>query len=49
LNGTKSADDDKRGFYSVSAHLWAECVWMGDYYTHKDMMSFLRAEMLFTF
>jgi hypothetical protein len=33
----------------VSAHLWAECVWMGDYYTHKDMMSFLRAEMLFTF
>ena len=33
----------------VSAHLWSEFVWMGDYYTHKDMMSFLRAEMLFTF
>ncbi len=33
----------------VSAHLWSEFVWMGDYYTHKDMASFLRAEMLFTF
>jgi len=33
----------------VSAHLWAEFVWMGDYYTHNDMMSFLRAEVVFTF
>jgi hypothetical protein len=33
----------------VSAHLWSEFVWMGDYYTHKDMMTFLRAEVLLTF
>jgi hypothetical protein len=33
----------------VSAHLWSEFVWMGDYYTHKDLMTFLRAEVLFTF
>ena len=33
----------------VSAHLWSEFVWMGDYYTHRDMMTFFRAEMLFTF
>jgi hypothetical protein len=33
----------------VSAHLWAEFVWMGDYYTHQDLMSFLRAEVLLTF
>jgi hypothetical protein len=33
----------------VSAHLWSEFVWMGDYYTHKDLMTFLRAEILLTF
>jgi hypothetical protein len=33
----------------VSAHLWSEFVWMGDYYTHRDMMTFLRAEVLYTF
>ena len=33
----------------VSAHLWAECVWMGDYYQHRDLMTFLRGEVLFTF
>jgi hypothetical protein len=33
----------------VSAHLWAELVWMGDYYQNRDLMSFLRAEVLFTF
>ena len=33
----------------VSGHLWAEFVWMGDYYTHRDMMTFLRAEVMMTF
>jgi hypothetical protein len=33
----------------ISAHLWAELVWMGDYYVKRDMMSFLRAEVMFTF
>ncbi len=33
----------------VSAHLWAEFVWMGDYYQHQDLMSFFRAEVLLTF
>jgi hypothetical protein len=33
----------------VSGHLWTEFVWMGDYYTHNDLMTFLRAELLFTF
>jgi hypothetical protein len=33
----------------VSAHLWAEFVWMGDYYQQRDLMTFLRAELLFTF
>ena len=33
----------------VSAHLWAEFVWMGDYYQQRDLMSFLRGEVLFTF
>ena len=33
----------------LSAHLWAEFVWMGDYYQQKDLMSFLRGEVLLTF
>ena len=33
----------------ISTHLWAEFLWMGDYYTHQDAMTFLRAEVLFTF
>lgn len=33
----------------VSAHLWGEFVWMGDFYKQRDLMSFLRAEVLFTF
>jgi hypothetical protein len=32
----------------VSGHLWSEFVWMGDYYTNKELMSFLRAEVLLT-
>jgi len=33
----------------VSAHLWGEFIWMGNYYKQQDLMSFLRAEVLFTF
>jgi hypothetical protein len=33
----------------LSAHLWGEFVWMGDYYVKRDLMSFLRAELLLTF
>jgi hypothetical protein len=33
----------------MSAHLWSEFVFMGDYYVSKQMMTFLRAEVLFTF
>jgi hypothetical protein len=33
----------------VSAHLWGEFLWMGDYYAQRDLMSFLRAEVLLTF
>jgi len=33
----------------MSAHLWSEFVWMGDFYAQRDLMSFLRAELLFTF
>jgi hypothetical protein len=55
-----TADGNFRGHYvqavlkhkfndHVSAHLWGELVWNGDYYTHRDLMSFVRAEILFTF
>lgn len=33
----------------VKGHLWAEAVWEGDYYAQRDLMSFLRAEVMFTF
>ncbi|HTY88675.1 MAG TPA: alginate export family protein [Candidatus Acidoferrum sp.] len=33
----------------LSGHLWAEFVWMGDYYTHNNCMTFLRGELLYTF
>jgi hypothetical protein len=33
----------------ISAHLWSEFIWMGDYYTHKELMTFLRAEVNLTF
>jgi hypothetical protein len=29
----------------LSGHLWAECVWQGDFYTHREMLTFLRAEL----
>jgi hypothetical protein len=30
----------------ISGHLWGEFLWMGDYYTQRDTMTFLRAEIL---
>ena len=33
----------------VSGHLWGECLFPGDFYTHQDPMPFLRAEVAFTF
>ncbi|MGA2241168.1 MAG: alginate export family protein [Verrucomicrobiota bacterium] len=33
----------------VSAHLWGEYIWQGDYYSHSDLMTFVRAEVILTF
>lgn len=33
----------------LNGHLWAEMVWPGDYYSTRQTMSFLRAEVLMTF
>jgi hypothetical protein len=33
----------------VSGHLWSEFLLPGDFYVSRDTMSFLRAEMMFTF
>ncbi len=33
----------------LSGHLWGEVVLPGDYYTSRDMMTFLRAEIMLTF
>ena len=33
----------------ISAHLWAEAVSQGNYYTRRDLMTFLRAETVFSF
>lgn len=33
----------------LSGHLWSELFFPGDYYVHKDMMDFLRAELSLTF
>jgi hypothetical protein len=32
----------------VSAHLWGECLFPGDFYAHTDPIPFLRAELFFT-
>ena len=34
---------------NISGHLWGEFIWAGDYYSDRDFMDFLRAEVLFTF
>ena len=33
----------------MSAHLWGELLFPGDYYTSDQLMTFLRAEVMFTF
>jgi hypothetical protein len=33
----------------LTGHLWGEWVWEGDYYASEETMTFLRAEMQFTF
>ena len=33
----------------MSGHLWSEFLFPGDYYVYRDMMTFLRAEVMFTF
>jgi hypothetical protein len=32
-----------------SAHLWGEVIWEGNYYAQRDVMMFLRPEIMFTF
>ena len=32
-----------------NAHLWGEFIWEGDYYANRDLLTFLRAEVFFTF
>lgn len=33
----------------LSGHLWAEFVWQGNYYTHRERLTFLRAELMVGF
>lgn len=33
----------------VKGHLWAEFIWQEDFYTERELLTFLRAEMAFTF
>ncbi len=33
----------------MKGQLWAEFVWQGDYYSQDDLMTFLRAEVSFSF
>jgi hypothetical protein len=33
----------------IAGHLWSEFIFPGDFYTHQEMMTFLRAELMFTF
>ncbi len=55
-----SRDGDFRGHYlqavlkhqfnkHIAGHVWGECIWEGDYYAQRELMTFLRAELLFTF
>jgi hypothetical protein len=34
---------------NISGHLWGEFQWEGNYYGQRDLMTFLRAEVVFTF
>lgn len=58
--GLFSQDGHFRGHYlqtvlkhqfskSLAGHLWGEWVWEGDYYAQRDVMTFIRAELMFTF
>ncbi|MGO9587747.1 MAG: alginate export family protein [Limisphaerales bacterium] len=58
--GPYSGDGDFRGHYvqavlkykfnsHVSAHLWSEFLFPGDFYAGNQVMNFLRAEIMFTF
>lgn len=58
--GAFSGNGNFRGHYAqtvlryqfsknVAAHLWGEGIWEGDYYKNRDFLSFVRAEVLFTF
>jgi hypothetical protein len=53
-------DGDFRGHYlqavlkhqfnkHLAGHLWGEWIWAGDYYATRDLLTFIRAELLFTF
>ena len=33
----------------INGHLWAEAVWQGDYYAQRDLMLFLRPEIMFIY
>jgi hypothetical protein len=33
----------------LSAHLWSEFVWQGDYYDHEGALMFLRGEVMVSF
>lgn len=33
----------------LAGHLWGEWIWAGDYYATRDLFTFIRAELLFTF
>ena len=58
--GLFSMDGDFRGHYlqavlkhqfskRLAGHLWGEWIWAGDYYATRDLFTFIRAELLFTF
>ncbi len=58
--GPFSNDGNFRGHYlqavlkykfnaHLSGHLWGECLFPGDYYLSNQMMSFVRAEIMYTF
>ncbi len=61
LNASRfTGDGNFRGHYlqlvlkhqfskQINAHLWGGWTWQGDYYSQRDLQSFLRAEVQFTF
>lgn len=60
LPGAFSNDGNFRGHYlqtilkyqfnkHINAHLWGEWIWQGDFYARRDLLSFLRAEVMLSF